>query len=326
MAKTPKAYKNVTFFKINNYKFTKNSEDSKQVYLSNEESKNVLKVILEKALKDKTSDENKDEKRPVIEFLAKNYTCNMEIISGCNNFLDNDTGLLFGRLSKFKDPNEFQQRNEKTNATSSVVVQGNVFEAKSYFLLDTDSMVYCFLRGSSAPSPLALHYMFSEKSKKIDNFDDVFSNSSQIQKADGLEILSKKDYIGSIYYNMAVSDKSKIEQTGLTENEYEELNNQKSASIRVNLIVERNKESIKGNKLISFVKKLLSRGAEKIEIKAKNNDETMQSFFVENNPLALRAKFNYDSELSFEDFEEGIGKDLNNVFLSKSEELKNYLK
>lgn len=326
MAKTLKAYKNVIFFTINNYRFTKNSKDPKQVYLSNDENKNVLKIILENALKDKISDDAKVEKRPDIEFLAKNYTCNMEIISGCNNFLKNNTGFLFGRLSKAKDPNEFQQRNEKTNTTSSVVVEGKVFEAKSYFLLDTDSMVYCFLKGFSAPSPLALHYMISEKSKEINNLDDVFSDSNQIQKADGLEILSKKNHIGSIYYDMAVSDKSKIEQTGLKENEYEKLSNQKYAKIRVSLIVEKNKESIKGNKLIDFVRKLFDRGAENMEIRAKDDDETMQSYYVENNPLALRARFNYDSKLSFENFEKGIETDLNKVFLNKKGDLEDYLK
>lgn len=326
MSKKPKAYKNVNFFRINNYRFTKNSEGSKQVYLSNSESKDVLKIILNKALESKSNDSGQKEVRPTIEFLAKSYSCNMEIISGCNNFLKNDTGFLFGRLSRPKDPNEFQQRSEETNVTSSVAVKGKVFEAKSYFLLDTDSMVYCFLKGSSAPSPLAFHYMFSEKSKEINNLDSVFSESSQIQKIDGLGILSKKANIGSIYYNMAVSDKSKIEQTGLNESEYEELSNQKSAVIRVSLTAKRRKSSIKGKKLSEFVKKLLGRGAKKIEIKAWDDGELTQSYFVENNPLALRTAFNYDDSLTFEGFEKGIEKDLTMVFLSKKKELKDYLK
>lgn len=109
MVKEPKAYRKVTFFKIDNYRVTKNSENSKQEYLNNKENKNVLKKILEESLKGKKYSYKNGEKHPVIEFTAKNYTCNMEIISGCDGFLEKNTGLLFGRLSKYKDPNEFQQ-------------------------------------------------------------------------------------------------------------------------------------------------------------------------------------------------------------------------
>lgn len=200
-----------------------------------------------------------------------------------------------------------------------------VFEAKSYFLLDTDSMVYCFLKGSSAPSPLALHYMFSERSKKISNFDRVFSKSNQLLKADGLDVLSKKKHIGSIYYDVPVSEKFRIEQTGLNEKDYEELTNQKSATVRVSLIAKRKKESTKGGDLKNFLKKIIGFGAKRIEVKAWDDDELTQSYFVENNPLALRSKFDYDSKLSFDDFEAGIKVDLTEVFLEKSKEINEYL-
>lgn len=329
-----KAYRTLAFYKVYNYRVTNNSKGSEQQYLDIKENKAVLRRILENTLTQTVEYKNGDNilRRDVkiIPFNAKFHSCTLDILQGYDEFLKNNRGYIFGRLSRPKDANAYQRRNKKTKITNPITLQGEIFESKSYFILDTDTMSFCYLNEEGAPSALVMKDFFENVTKDIVNFDRVFSNVCVIQKKDGLEVLSKKDYVGSIYYNMAFSDKSKLEETGLNQKQFEFLSHQKYAAMTMKLVVERGKQSFEKDKrsdLRKFIRSLIHKGATNIKVMAKDDEEHMQAFAIENNPLALKVGFDYfnNPNMNLLEFEERLRLDLVTKYESQKVELSAYL-
>lgn len=226
---------------------------------------------------------------------------------------------IYARIGKQQDIITVHLRDTETLEPADIERVGNQqLEIFTYLLIDRKEYIISFLSERSAPS-------IQELGKLISNYfgtnRELHSEISSVMIEDAIPILAKKDIVGSIEYKVAVpSDEIlDIDRLGLSQKQFEKLTNQKNLDFTVKLVAERNKDAFEDRGVVADFFKGISNIARNIKVKAKDNDEYMQTFKLENSPFTKREKFNFDR--ASEDIPEEIQKKLTNIFELKREDI-----
>lgn len=126
----------------------------------------------------------------------------------------------------------------------------------------------------------------------------MYGEVSSVVIEDAIPILKTKKTIGSISYKLSIptDEKINIDRIGLSEKQFEALRNQKSINIEVNLVAQRNKDQVpQREKLEGFLKSILSM-TKKVNVKAKNDNEYMQSYDIVDSNFTKRVKFAFERD------------------------------
>jgi hypothetical protein len=175
-----------------------------------------------------------------------------------------------------------------------------VFEAKSYFLIDTDSMIIAYLYERAAPQIDSLEdWIYSSTKKSNGSMPTVWGQVTGIATADMIDNLKKAAYIGSIEYLMEIPTNLAVEYTHLKESDYKKLQNQKLLRLKCDLVVKKRGVSsfndaedvegffnaLKNNPLINKIK---------VKMKSKKEDHVTEVRLL-NNPLNYSIEFDFNS-------------------------------
>lgn len=281
--------KKLYFHRLRMYILPSVSEGNDRKYFSVEKERLFLQKILKEI---KTS-------KKFMEFSYNKQSVAIEFVQGVDSFLNDGKGIICGKLSRHKDNHSFQLRTKGTATEKEIVVGKNqVFEARSYFFIDTDNMVIGYLNEVSAPSIKALEDWIYTVTKNSDNIGTIWCEVTGIATKDMINNLKKADYIGSISYNMEIPANLAVEKTNLSENEYKKLKNQKLVRVRYQLIADkRNKSTFSDKKDIgNFFNRLRnSQFVKTINVKMKSHKEDhVQEVRLINNPLNYSIDFDFD--------------------------------
>lgn len=224
----------------------------------------------------------------------------IQFILGVDDFLKNKSGIICGKLSRPSDKHAYQLRTKGTADEEEIATKKDqLFEARSYFLIDTDSMIIAYLYEKSAPQIAALGDWVYSTTKNNASMSTVWGQVTGIATKDMIDNLKKADYIGNIEYFMEIPANLAVEYTQLSENEYKKLQNQKSIRLRYQLVADKRGvssfndskevggffESLKNNSLVKRVK---------VKMKDKKEDRVKEVQLV-NNPLNYSIDFNFDA-------------------------------
>src|SRR5699024_2304114 len=124
------------------------------------------------------------------------------------------------------------------------------------------------------------------------------SEISSVMIEDAIPILANKDIIGSIEYKVAVpSDELiNIDRLGLNRHQFEMLSNQKNMDFTVKLVAERNQDAMEDRGIIREFFDGITEVARSIRVKAKNNNEYMQTYKLEDSPFSRKERFDFDRD------------------------------
>ncbi|MFJ7993604.1 hypothetical protein ACIQY5_15685 [Peribacillus frigoritolerans] len=237
--------------------------------------------------------------------------------------INSDDRYIFGKIGRYKDMISFQLRDRETLESSKISKTNTQdLEVFTYLLIDRSNYLISYLKEQSAPS-------ISVLSSLIDNVygstQSLFGEVSSIMIEDAIPILKKKDTIGAISYKVAVpsTEKINIDALGLSEKDFEMLQNQKSVQFEVKLVAERNKSAIEDpNKLEQFLKKIMKK-TEKIKVSAKDTNEYMQTYNIVGSIITKREKFEFDKDST--NIESEIEKKLKKTYENNKEEIQEYV-
>ena len=292
------------------------SKSNDRKYFTIGETKNSLKEILN----------NMDKESLFDEFTYKKQRIAIEFISGVSNFLDKNSGIICGKLSRARDKHAYQLRTQGTANDAEIAVKKNqLFEARSYFLLDTDNMVIGYLNEKAAPSIDSLGDWIYEFTKRKDKINQIWGEVTGIATKDMIEDLQKAEYLGNIEYTMEIPQDLAVEKTNLPETEYRKLKNQKMIRLKMSLVAEkRNVSSFKDKKDIkSFFNYLKGNPfINKIGVKMrdKKGDHVREVKLV-NNPLNY--SINFDFNTIDKNYDNVISDRIKNEYLCNKNEISN---
>lgn len=280
----------IHYHRLDMWTFSKNDSDfEKQEYLPIKTKGEYLSEVVRDHLNDQKCYRILDDSNsPLSSDVAI-----LEIITVNENY-------IFGKLGKERDIEHYQIREKETLKARKISKGPNeLFECYSYFLISKSDLTLSYIREQSAPNIRYIKLLIDNIFSK----DKVFGEIVTLIDQDAVEKLSGKDIIGSISYNMTYKDGMKNLVTGLTEKEYELLQNQKGVKITVDLKAKKRKKSVfdskdNARKFFSILRKLKISA----NVKAKNKDDKyMQSFKLENNPFCRKESFEVtDDDISFE--------------------------
>ena len=260
---------------------------------------NFLDISEEKENLAKILNEMKSTPR-FMEFKYKKRNLAIQFILGVDDFLKNKSGIICGKLSRPSDKHAYQLRTKGTADEEEIATKKDqLFEARSYFLIDTDSMIIAYLYEKSAPQIAALGDWVYSTTKNNASMSTVWGQVTGIATKDMIDNLKKADYIGNIEYFMEIPANLAVEYTQLSENEYKKLQNQKSIRLRYQFVADKRGvssfndskevggffESLKNNSLVKRVK---------VKMKDKKEDRVKEVQLV-NNPLNYSIDFNFDA-------------------------------
>lgn len=260
-----------------------------------------------------------------MEFKYKNRTVAIEFILGIDNFLKNKSGIICGKLSHSRDKHAYQLRTKGTTDEEEIATKENqLFEARSYFLIDTDSMVIAYLSERSAPKIEALGDWIYSTTKSSASMSTVWGQVTGIATKDMINNLKKADYIGNIEYFMEIPADLAAEYTQLNESEYKKLQNQKFIRLRCQLVADKRGvssfndskevggffENLKNNSLIKKVK---------VKMKDKKEDHVKEVQLV-NNPLNYSIDFNFDA-IGDAEYDETISNRIQSEYILHKKEI-----
>lgn len=238
--------------------------------------------------------------------------------------LNYDADYIFGKIGKYKDFLTVQLRDRKTYIPAQIQKTLNQdLEIFTYLLIDRHNYVISYLKEQSAPPINIL-------SALIDNIygksNKLFGEVSSVMIDDAISILKKKKQIGSITYKVSVpsSEKVNIDSLGLTEKEFEMLQNQKSVDFEIKLVAERNKSALKDPGMINTFLKQIMKKTDKIKVKAKNENEYMQTYNIVDSIMTKREKFDFDRDST--NIENEIKSKLKITYEGNKEEILEYVK
>lgn len=201
---------------------------------------------------------------------------------------------IYARIGKQQDILTVHLRDTETLASSEIERVGNQqLEIFTYLLIERENYIISFLREQSAPS-------IQELGKLISNFfgttRELHSEISSVMIDDAIPILANKDIIGSMEYKVAVPSEEllDIDQLGLNRNQFEMLTNQKNIDFTVKLVAERNRDAFEDRGVLRAFFDNIAGVARNIKVKAKDEDEYMQTFELEDSPFTRREKFDFD--------------------------------
>lgn len=260
-----------------------------------------------------------------MEFKYKNRTVAIEFILGIDDFLKNKSGIICGKLSHSRDKHAYQLRTKGTAEEEEIATKKNqLFEARSYFLIDTDSMIIAYLSERSAPQIDALGDWIYNTTKNNASMSTVWGQVTGIATEDMIDNLKKADYIGNIEYFMEIPADLAVEYTHLNESEYKKLQNQKLIRLKCQLVVDKRGVSsfsdskeigrfFKSLKKIPFMKKA------KVKMKDKKEDHVKEVQLV-NNPLNYSINFNFDA-IGDAEYDETISNRIQSEYILHKKEI-----
>jgi len=197
-----------------------------------------------------------------------------------------EKNFLFGRIGKEEDINYLIQRNNKTLAGSNLPVDDNNHAEKcTYFYLDIEFGVISFISIQGAPS-----YRRLEDFLKAAIDDNSYSVSvCAVINENQLEVLYKKPRVCGLQAKVTVppDDILGLDVMGLSQKDFEDLENVDHVSIALNVVAKRNKNvTVKGNHengLIQMFEKIKEKCGKKLDVaklKAGEIKEKNQEFDV----------------------------------------------
>lgn len=278
-----KKIKKIHFFKFDMYRLEKNEKgDSTQKFLDVTTKLHYLDEILNTKLNENNS----------IQILKELGNPNgnsaiMEIISNNDNY-------IFGKLGKEHDINQFQIRKSQTLKSRNISKAADeLFESFSYFLIDKSTFSVSYIKETTAPSISYLSYLITNE---FISTDKVRGWIECLLDKDAIEMLSGKDIIGSMEYDVTLPPEYTKSLLKLSEKEYDLLQNQKGIRVAVTLQAARRKSSVfeEEEDANNFFTNMLKKGVD-LKVKAKDEkDEFMQDFKLVENPFTKKVNFNYD--------------------------------
>lgn len=219
---------------------------------------------------------------------------------------------IYARIGKQQDILSVHLRDTETLVPAEIERVGNQqLEIFTYLLIERENYIISFLREQSAPS-------IQELGSLISNFfgtiRELHSEISSVMIEDAIPILASKDIIGSIEYKVAVphDELLGIDQLGLSRTQFEMLSNQRSADFTVKLVAERNRDALEDRGALREFFGGIAEVARSIRVKAKDDDEYMQTFKLEDSPFTRRERFEFDRNA--ENIQNEIQNRLENVF------------
>lgn len=235
-----------------------------------------------------------------MEFNYKDHSVAIEFIIGVDNFLKNKKGIICGKLSHSKDKHAYQLRTKGTANKEEIATKKNqLFESRSYFLIDTDTMVIAYLNENSAPNIKSLGDWIYSTTKIDPKNSTIWGEVTGIATKDMINNLKKAEYIGTIKYNMEVPENLAVEYTNLSENDYKSLKNQRFVRLETQLVVKKRGISAfdDADEVESFFNKLKDNNLiTKIKVKMKRKKEDhIREVQLVNNPLNYSIDFDFSS-------------------------------
>jgi hypothetical protein len=277
--------------------------------------------------KEYKSDKELDEKvQQVLKQHSKNNCVRLgeKETSDVFELIHQDDKYIFARLGRARNYFSAHIRDRKTMEGIPIERKDDQdLELYTYVLIDRENYVLSYLRDKSAP-------FIQQLSKIIDvNYKDknLCAEISSVIIDDAIPFLAEKKIVGTMSYtvNVPQSELIDIDRLGLTEDEFEYLSDRNTVEIKVNLVAERNKDSINDKtKLGSLIKNLVSRGARKFKIKAKDEGEYMQTYPIEDSPFTRKERFDFDRNAA--DVEKEIQNKLIYIYENDKKDILRYVK
>ncbi|EPB3004543.1 hypothetical protein ACRE4Z_001546 [Enterococcus hirae] len=213
---------------------------------------------------------------------------------------------VFGKMGKEQDINQFQiRKNDSLESRLISKESDELFEAFSYFLIDKKTFAVTYIKEKVAPNISYLSDMFTQEFK---DSNKIWGKTIVLMDEDAIDKLSRKKVIGTIEYELTLPAGTHKEITGLSEDEYILLQNQKHIKTCVKLVTDSRKNSVFDSyeKAKEFFSKFKSKNIN-LKVKAKDDeDDIMQEFKLLNDNFTKKAKFNYDTSKTANDLQEEI--------------------
>lgn len=314
------ATKKLYFHRLQMYYLNGISDGNDPIFLDISEEKEILCNIL-----------NGIETTPkFMEFKYKERRVAIEFILGIDNFLKNKSGIICGKLSHPRDKHAYQLRTKgRADEEEIAAKKDQLFEARSYFLIDTDSMIIAYLYEQSAPHIKALGDWVYFATKNNANMSTVWGQVTGIATKNMIENLKKAAYIGNIEYYMEIPTSLAAEYTQLSEGEYKKLKNQKFIKLQCKLVTEKRGVSafddseevggfFKGLKNNPFIKKV------RVKMKNKKEDHVTEVQLV-NNPLNYSINFDFDA-MSNTEYDKTISERIQSEYNTHKKEINDVYK
>lgn len=305
------AYKYVYFHKMEIYK---------RNVKTNRESNDVLEKIYfsTKDLDEKVTDIMENHLiRHCIILEQEDQQITLELLNVTDEY-------IYARIGRMRDIATVHLRNKHTlEATPITKKDGQEFEIFTYVYIDRSNYVISFIHEQGAPSIQKLGNLIGNVYGETEN---VFSEITSIMIEDAIPLLKKKEQIGTILYKVSVppDERINIDELGLTEDQFEALDNQKSIDIEVKLVAERNQDAIPDrSKFDTFIKNIINI-TRRVKVKAKDSNEYMQTYNIVGNPLTKKVKI--DFTYPGEEMNKEIERQLRKVYLDHKNEILKYVK
>lgn len=278
-----KKQKKMHFFRLDMYTLGKDKDgNSVQQFPSIKEKQSYLQEIIDNRLNsNRTIKINKDINNP------ESPSAIFEVIT------DNEF-YVFGKLGREHDINQFQKRKNDT-LEASPIFKGDdeLFESFSYVLIHKGTFAVSYIKEATAPSIMFLGYLITNLLKEESK---IWGLIESLVDEDAIPILSGKDIIGRISYEITLPDGYTNLISGLTDKEYDQLQNQKGTKVTVELKAKKRKESVfKDEKDAEGFFKSVKNKFKNIKVSAKDDGEDyMQDFKLVDNPFTKKVNFNYN--------------------------------
>ncbi|EMF0246703.1 hypothetical protein NTJ55_002749, partial [Enterococcus hirae] len=276
--------KKIHFFKFDMFKLEKNNKgDSVQKFLDISTKNYYLDEILKTKL-------NENNSIKILKDLGNpnGYSATMEVLSNNDNY-------IFGKLGKEHDINQFQIRKTDTLKSRDISKAADeLFESFSYFLIDKSTFSVSYIKETTAPNISYLSYLITNE---FISTDKIRGWIECLVDKDAIEMLSGKDIIGTMEYDITLPPEYTKSLLRLSEKEYDLLQHQKGIRVAVTLQAARRKTSVfeEEKDATNFFTSMMKKGID-LKVKAKDeNDEFMQDFKLVENPFTKRVNFNYDN-------------------------------
>lgn len=240
---------------------------------------------------------------------------------------DRKGSLVFGKLCSEQDIRNFQTRDRETLVVNRKAVNPErILEKFSYFLLDTNNFTVCYIKEVGAPKIDYLGYAIS----------NLFDNTSPKKEGrltplldpDVLKTVASKEIIGSIQYEMTIPSWATMDITGLSEEQYRDLQHTKGVKIAVTIRPEFRKKSIlTGDETERF--KWLSNffiGKDKVTAKAKDSEESISiDYNLEEHKFIKKINFKDDDFIDIETFDTEIFGVITDEYQKNKQDIESYL-
>ncbi|EGO8208594.1 hypothetical protein E5K24_002218, partial [Enterococcus faecalis] len=141
-----------------------------------------------------------------------------------------------------------------------------------------------------------ISYLSALITNEFKSTDKIWGWIECLVDENAIKALSGKDIIGTMYYDLTIPPEYTKKLLGLTEREYDLLQNQKGIKVGVTLKAEKRKTSVFENheNAETFFKSVRKKGLN-FKIKARDdNDEMMQDFKLVDNPFTKNVNFEYN--------------------------------